>query len=494
MIPDPDARPPYLDWSLDRWKIGLVLALFAGLLLSVWTEQDAAPSAVSAAPPSNAPTVVVPQGPPLGSEPATDPSAPSTGSTAGAGSSAAVEPTSEALPLTLANLGPNAIAPPNGVRVLFGTGAANSLIEVHDQFVSTLSQSDLSPGAPQDVLIGVATTGQSGLWQLGPIEPLAPGQHVLSLRQFDAQGVLTAVSTPVVVTVLAGGEQGPLSLAAPTIRYPTLGARLTPGPVTFVGVGLPGMVVRLYLDTRLAAEGTVSSREEWRLGPTAALTPGVYVARVTAVNPQGDVIAESAPLVFVVQQAPPSSSLPLTSPSLPLTISGLAFGDRRRQTLLIRGLATPHAGVAIWLDGRPVKYANALVDGSWQVWLLDETGFDDERDLEARSTLGERVRTSFLLQTPIVLDQTTTPLVLWPRTGEVLTTRRPRIMGLAQPAGEVAVTVDARVVARTQADADGLWTVQLTEALSSGPLVLNAWNGASNCASLPVEITVAPQL
>ena len=377
----------------------------------------------------------------MGSAPAADPSA----SSADDGSPVVVEPAPEALPLTLANLGPNAIAPPNGVRVLFGTGAADSLIEVHDQFVSRLSQSDLSPGAAQDVLIGVATTGESGLWQLGPIEPLAPGQHVLSLRQLNDQGQLTAVSTPVVVTVLAGGEQGPLSLAAPTIRYPTLGAQLTTGPVTFVGTGLPGMVVRLYLGTRLAAEGTVTAREEWRLGPTAPLTPGVYVARVTAVNPQGDVIAESAPLVFVVQEAPSpsSSSMPLNAPSLPLTISGLAFGDRRRQTLLIRGLATPHAGVAIWLDGRPVKYANAMVDGSWQVWLLDETGFDDARSLEARSTLGERVRTSFLLQTPIVLDQTSTPLVLWPRTGEVLTTRRPRIMGLAQPAGQVAVSVDA---------------------------------------------------
>ncbi len=495
MLSDPDARPPYLDWSLDRWKIGLVLALFAGLLLSVWTEQNAAPAAVSAAPPAGAPTVVLPQGPPVGSEPATDPSVAPLTDGSSTESATVTGSASAALPLTLANLGPNAIAPPNGVRVLFGTGAANSLIEVHDQFVSHLSQSDLSPGAPQDVLIGVATTGASGLWQLGPIEPLAPGQHVLSLHQLDAQGNLTAVSTPVVVTILAGGEQGPLSLAAPTIRYPTLGARLMPGPVTFVGVGLPGMGVRLYLDTRLAAEGVVTAREEWRLGPTAALTPGVYVARVTAVNPQGDVIAESAPLVFVVQETPPpaSSSMPPTSPSLPLTISGLAFGDRRRQTLLIRGLATPHTGVSIWLDGQPVKVANALVDGRWQVWLLDENGFDDERTLEARSTLGERVRTSFLLQTPIVLDQTTTPLVLWPKTGEVLTTRRPRIMGLAQPAGEVAVTIDARVVARTQADADGLWAVQLTEALASGPLILNAWNDG-NCASPPIEITVAPQL
>ena len=491
MLTDPDARLPYLDWSLDRWKIGLVLALFVGLLLAAVTEREAAPAAISAAPETSlaaAPTVVIAQAAPAGAQPAAG-----AGTTPGA---AAVEPASKELPLTLANLGPNAIAPPNGVRVLFGTGAANSLIEVHDQFVSQTTQSDLSPGATQEVLIGVATTGRTGLWQLGPFEPLAPGQHVLSLRQLDVQGQLTDVSPPVVVTVLASGEQGPLALAAPTIRYPTLGARLNPGPVTFVGTGLPGMVVRLYLDARLAAEATVSSREEWRLGPTAALTPGVYVARVTAVNPQGDVIAESAPLVFVVQEAPPtSSSLPLTSPSLPLTVSGLAFGDRRRQTLLVRGLATPHAGVAIWLDGKPVKYANAMVDGRWQVWLLDEAGFGEGRSLEARSTLGERVRTSFLLQTPVVMEPSGAPVVLWPKAGEVLTTRRPQITGLAHPASEIAVMVGGRVVGHAQADADGLWALQLRDPLPSGPVQFIAqFKDAARPLPSPIQVTVAPQL
>ena len=177
MLTDPDARLPYLDWSLDRWKIGLVLALFVGLLLAAVTEREAAPAAISAAPETSlaaAPTVVIAQAAPAGAQPAA-----AAGTTPGA---AAVEPASKELPLTLANLGPNAIAPPNGVRVLFGTGAANSLIEVHDQFVSQTTQSDLSPGATQEVLIGVATTGRTGLWQLGPFEPLAPGQHVLSLR------------------------------------------------------------------------------------------------------------------------------------------------------------------------------------------------------------------------------------------------------------------------------------------------------------------------
>jgi hypothetical protein len=135
-----------------------------------------------------------------------------------------------------------------------------------------------------------------------------------------------------------------------------------------------------------------------------------------------------------------------------------------------------------------------MVDGHWQVWLLDEAGFGEGHALEARSTLGERVRTSFMLQTPLVMEQPGAPLVLWPKAGDVLTTRRPRIIGLAQPAGEVTVAVDGRVVARGRADADGLWAVQLNDPLPSGPLVLSARSGEGNCASPPVEIAVAPQL
>jgi hypothetical protein len=119
----------------------------------------------------------------------------------------------------------------------------------------------------------------------------------------DEDGNILSVAPPAVVVVLNSGEQGPLSLAIPVIRFPAPAARLRAGPTVFLGSGLPGMRVRLYLDDRAVAEGVVNTREEWRLMPKGDLTPGVYVAQVAALNPQGEIIAESPPVAFSVVEA-----------------------------------------------------------------------------------------------------------------------------------------------------------------------------------------------
>src|SRR5690606_8947103 len=144
-------------------------------------------------------------------------------------------------PLTLANVSPNAIVPAQSIRVLYGTAAAGSLVEVRGQVTGPIDGTGLPSGASQEVVLGTTAADNNGLWQLGPFTPLAPGQHVLTVYQLDVRGEIEAEAPPVVVTVLGPGEQGPLSLATPSIKFPTLGARLRRGQATFVGAGLPGM-------------------------------------------------------------------------------------------------------------------------------------------------------------------------------------------------------------------------------------------------------------
>jgi hypothetical protein len=349
-------------------------------------------------------------------------------------------------------------------------------VKVFDQVMAPTNSSDLSPGSSQEQVLGLATTSDEGLWQLALVEPFVTGQHVLTLRELGPRGELTGVSAPIVVTVLAVGEQGPLALATPIIRTPALGARMTPGLMEFTGTGLPGVVVRLYLNGDFVAESLVSSQDDWRIVPEQALTPGVYTARVTAINPQGDVLAESAPVIFVVQEKPEQSSLPLTlpAPSLPLTISGLAFGDRRRTTLFVNGLATPHATIAAWLEGRPIKAANAAVDGRWLISLENIAGFEEAVDLEVRSNFGERVRTDEQLQRPLLIELPKRPRLVSPRAGEVLTNPRPLLIGLAPPASEVAILVNRQVVGQVQANYQGEWSMRLLEPLPNGAVTLAA--------------------
>ncbi len=126
--------------------------------------------------------------------------------------------------------------------------------------------------------MGAATADGRGLWTLPLADALEPGQYVISLRELDSQAVFVADALPVVLSVLTADEEGPPSLSTPAIRFPAPAARLGAGPVAFVGSGLPGMRVRLYLDDRQVAEGVVNTREEWRITPDADLAPGVYIA------------------------------------------------------------------------------------------------------------------------------------------------------------------------------------------------------------------------
>ncbi|MCC6455145.1 MAG: hypothetical protein IT328_09405 [Caldilineaceae bacterium] len=493
MYSETPAKAPYLDWALDRWKIGVILALFVGLAL-----------ASVAAPPSTE-SVVLPSETllPANAEAAAPTAVPSESqSTRGNGSRTLLVPgpTRPAdtlrLPLTLASLGPNAVVPPSTLNVLFGTAAAGSSVKVFDQVMARTNRADLSPGSTEEKVLGLATTSADGLWQVALAEPLVTGQHVITLHELGPQGELTAVSAPVVVTVLALGEQGPLALATPIIRSPALGMRLTPGVVEFTGTGLPGVVVRLHLNNSFVAESLVTTQDDWRIVPEQALTPGIYTARVTALNPQGDVLAESAPVIFVVEE-PAQSSLPLTlpAPSLPLTISGLAFGDRRRTSLVVNGTATPHASIAAWLEGHPVRAANAALDGHWMLYLENMLGFDEDVSVEVRSNFGERVRTDHQLQRPGLIGLPERPLLVSPRAGEVLTNSRPLLVGVAPPAMDVAILVNRQVVARVRADPEGQWHFQLVDPLPRGAVALAAGYSADllpEQQAAPIVVMVMP--
>jgi hypothetical protein len=480
MYTEPPAKVPYLDWALDRWKIGVILALFVGLAIASITRPPE-PEGVKLPGQTEFPATTA--------EREATPTEASSSSSSSSGQSAegegersaiipgAVRPADVLrLPLSLASFGPNAVVPPSSISVLVGTAAAGSSVKVFDQVMARGSTSDLSPGSAQDHTLGLATTSEQGIWRLALAEPLATGQHVITLQEFGPQDELTGVSTPVVVTVLAPGEQGPLALATPIIRSPSLGARLTPGIVEFTGTGLPGVVVRLHLNNSFVAEGLVTTQDDWRIVPEQELTPGVYIARVMALNPQGEVLAESAPVVFIVQEEPRQSSLPLTlpAPTLPLTISSLAYGDRRRTTLFVNGLATPHAMVAAWLEGEPVTAANAALDGRWLLSLENMVIANQEIELEVRSNFGERVRTDTQRQRPILITLPERPQFTSPRAGEVLTNPRPLLMGLALPKTEVAILVNRQVVAQVQADTEGEWRYHIEKPLPHGTVALAA--------------------
>src|SRR5690554_1924764 len=160
MSPEPFQKPPYLDWSLDRWKTGTILLIFGGLVIS-WLAGPAAdpatadaqgrmaaaatasptlralagvndaPPAVTATPAATPTATAESRGETV---PPASPSPPALADTAAVTDTLPATPTTASVlhlfPLTLANVSPNAIVPAQSIRVLYGTAAAGSLVEV----------------------------------------------------------------------------------------------------------------------------------------------------------------------------------------------------------------------------------------------------------------------------------------------------------------------------------------------------------------------------
>jgi hypothetical protein len=489
MFADSPRRPPYIDWSLDRWKFGAVLALFVGLVaasLAAPAPDEVATTSpasglINPTPPaafvSSAAPVVVPES----SVPATQ-----------------APEVQLPIPLTLATLGPNAIVPANSVRQLGGTALPGAWVEVRTVVrEGVVSEGVVSEGV--ETRLGRAQADRQGLWQVVLESPLPPGKHMLALHELDGRDQSRIVSDPIEIEVLSPGAQGPPALTVPQIRTPSTGARLATGRVGVTGVGLPGFVVQLYLNDEHVADGMVSAQDEWTMSPEVELAPGVYVARVMTLNPQGDRLAESAPVVFVVEEHADRSSLPypLPNPSLPLTVSGLAFSDRRRTTLLVHGLATPQIAVVAWLDGLPMQQTQAALDGSWQVALENPAGFGGRDVVQIRSSLGEQVRTDLTRQAPVVQRVDGTPRLISPQAGAVLTSPQPLLTGAAQPGAVVAVLVNEQLVAEVTADAQGQWAFQLDAPLPAGIVALAVGPGREprpERLAAPVVVTIAPEL
>ncbi|OUC09014.1 hypothetical protein RY27_05490, partial [Litorilinea aerophila] len=89
------------------------------------------------------------------------------------------------------------------------------------------------------------------------------------------------------------------------------------------------------------------------------------------------------------------------------------------------------------------------------------------------------------------------PVILWPRPGQDLATRRPLVQGLAVPTGQVNLQVNGITVARIRADAWGQWAYRPAEALPQGPVTLQAElqrEGLPHPRSEPVRVTIPPRL
>lgn len=213
------------------------------------------------------------------------------------------------IPLTLSYPPPNAALPASVVVRLEGTGAPGTLVTVNHLHCSSCSSAFAdrrTPHKQSNILmqpLGSALVDARGRWQLPLSQPLPSGQHYILLTQTRADGTEIA-NIGVSFTVLEEAV-GPLALSIPMITFPAPAAlidlsQLEGEQLIFHGAALPGQRIQLYINGSFAGEALTDTAESWHIPVMQLLSPGSYIAHVFALDPNGNVVAESAPAAFVI--------------------------------------------------------------------------------------------------------------------------------------------------------------------------------------------------
>ena len=202
---------------------------------------------------------------------------------------------------------------PQGGTVIAGRAAPGAEVTVHDG----------------DKVLGKVTADKNGEWVFLPQEPLAPGQHQLSLTarnkdgsESSSQGVVAMVvpehppgtqPTPengavaVLVPRRGGGAAKALQLprgrklALDVIEYDAA------GKVQLLGRAPPGARIAAAIDDRQAGGGTTANTGEWIVTLDGDVAEGKHQLRLDAFDAKGAKLAELA-LAFT-RVVPPEGAM-----------------------------------------------------------------------------------------------------------------------------------------------------------------------------------------
>ena len=145
-------------------------------------------------------------------------------------------------------------------------------------------------------LLGETIADANGYWAFRPSVALTAGEHVLTAVATSADGLTTATTTPVTITVRSRAvtipSWKPSSGAAPTVVTPENGDTIHTVQPLFAGTAAPNSKVRLYDGDQVLGETAVDSDGRWSFRPTAPLAEGEHIIAVIPLNADG---SEGAP-------------------------------------------------------------------------------------------------------------------------------------------------------------------------------------------------------
>jgi hypothetical protein len=322
----------------------------------------------------------------------------------------------------------------------------------------------------------VAGTVSGSTWTAGSVPTLPDGVYTAQVSQGDEAGN-TGTSAPVTFTV----DTTAPAVSIDSVPSPTNDSTptLTGGAGTATGDD-PTVTVRIYAGGSVSGSpvrsvaGAVSG-STWTAGPVATLPDGVYTAQASQGDQAGNT-GKSGTVAFTVDTTPPTVTIdsvptPTHDPTPMLAGSaGTAVGDESTATVTI------YEGGSV--AGAIVKSESVLVSGGgWSYTapkLNDGTYTARVSQSDVAGNTGTSAAVTFTVDTsPPVVAVTT------PEAGEVLTSSKPTVSGLAGQASgddpsvtlklyEGSTVAGSPIQTYKVTSSGGNWTTGAVSALADG--------------------------
>lgn len=385
---------------------------------------------------------------------------------------------------------------------LFGAATAGGTVKVYEG----------------QVLLGEATAGVDGKWELIPAVGLSEGAHNLAATVTTAAKGESGRSTPFVFTVDITAPDKPTIEQVYDDRG-TLQSALSQGQSTddttptLSGKAEAGATIRIYDSGNLLGNTVADAAGKWSFTPSSPLLDGGHMFTATAQDKAGSTSAQSDGFSITIDTVPPASPvISLVIDDQGSQTGALNSGDWTDDSKpTISGSAEAYAKVVIRDHGLEIGHAVADAKGKWSfepflpmglgphkltAEAIDAAGNTSARSSIFELTLGSPERPAAPAITSVVDDVGLVTGVL--QKNDVTDDARPTVIGTAQAGTKVSIYVDGALVGSTLVGTNGEWSYTPTTDLVDGlrNITAKATSAVGNVSDLtgpyPIIVDTTP--
>ncbi|HGH3371016.1 TPA: BapA/Bap/LapF family large adhesin [Kluyvera cryocrescens] len=362
----------------------------------------------------------------------------------------------------------------DGTPIISGTAEPGTTVYIYDNGVE----------------IGNVVVDADGHWGFIPDPSLADGEHPITTQVVDAAGNASSLSPVFTLNVDNDMPSGVTNLLVYDDHAPGVGAILdgdatNDNTPTLSGKAEANAIVTIYDGNTAIGTAQANGTGDWIFTPTAPLKDGPHSLTTTVTDGAGNTSAKSPPFNLTVDTTAPTAIGALT---ITADTGVLAPGASTKDTTLtVSGSSEPNSVVKLYdTDGTTLLgTVTAGPDGKWSV-AINPLG---EGSHAITATATDAVGNVSLVSPPttVVVDLTSPAQITGitvtdnkqPGTGVIqaddrINDSKPTLSGRAEANSIVNIYNGTTLVATTQTDANGNWSVSPTTPLGDNTYTLTA--------------------